>query len=176
MTDPHNEKPELDDATLALANQLFDLARQGDTESLRGPLAKGLAVNIRDSNGNSLLMLASYNGHLDASKLLLEHGADPELANSRQQTPLSGAAFKGLADISQLLINHGADVNAATPDGKTPLMFAAMFNQKDIVDLLLNNGADAYAKSADGLTALALARAMGAEAAARRLAQHVELF
>lgn len=86
------------------------------------------------------------------------------------------ACAGGHYQTSQLLLEYGAEVNASSSEGKTPLMFAAMFNRKDVVDLLLDNGADAYAKSSDGLTALSLARAMGAEAAARRLAQHVELF
>lgn len=176
MTDTPTQKPEPDDAALALADKLFDLASHGETESLRDPLQQGQTANIRDGNGNSLLMLASYNGHYETSKLLLEHGADPEQANALQQTPLTGAALNGMVEIAKLLIDNGADINAVTPDGKTPLMYAAMFNQPDIVDLLLANGADAYAKSADGLTALALARAMGAELAARRIAQHVELF
>ena len=86
MTDTPTQKPEPDDAALALADKLFDLASHGETESLRDPLQQGQTANIRDGNGNSLLMLASYNGHYETSKLLLEHGADPEQANALQQT------------------------------------------------------------------------------------------
>ncbi|MDT8310470.1 MAG: ankyrin repeat domain-containing protein [Methylophaga sp.] len=136
MTEIPAKKPES-------TEQLFDLARNGDTDSLRSHLQKGVTPDLTDSNGNSFLILVSALGDLQTCQLLLE---------------------------------FGANVNAASPEGKNPLMFAAMFNQAEIVDLLLANGADAYAKSADGLTALALARAMGAEAATRRLAQHVELF
>jgi len=67
------QKPSLDDETLALAQQLFDLARQGNVEVLRKPLELGLAPNIRDRNGNSLLMLAAYNGHETMTRLLLQH-------------------------------------------------------------------------------------------------------
>ncbi len=134
---------ETDTKQLKLNDQQFELARHGDTESLRSQLAQGLSADACDELGTSLLMLACAGGHYQTTQLLLE---------------------------------SGAEINAASSEGKTPLMFAAMFNRKDVVDLLLENGADAYAKSSDGLTALALARTMGAEAAARRLAQHVELF
>lgn len=74
-------------------------------------------------------MLASYNGQLDTTRVLLEHGGDPQLANDMGQIPLAGAAFKGDTEMTRLLIEHGADVNARMPDGKTALMFAAMFNR-----------------------------------------------
>ncbi|GEM_PF-53706 len=164
-----NQKPSLDDETLELAQQLFELARQGNTEALEKPLELGLAPNIRDSNGNSLLMLATYNGHAAMTRLLLQHGADPELANLRHQTPLAGVAFKGHVDIAQILIEHGADVNATTPDGKTPLMFAAMFNQTAIMELLLSHGANADLQSADGMTAMSLAQSMNAQDSIRLL-------
>lgn len=43
----------------------------------------GLVPNLRDGKGNSLLMLASYNGHRETARLLLKYGGDPELANDR---------------------------------------------------------------------------------------------
>jgi ankyrin repeat protein len=159
------QQPALDDETLALAQQLFELAREGNTEALTKPLELGLAPNIRDSNGNSLLMLAAYNGHEAMTRLLLQHGADPELANLRHQTPLAGVAFKGYTHIARILIENGADVNSATPDGKTPLMFAAMFNQIDVLEMLLNSGADANLTTEDGLTAIQLAQHMNAQTA-----------
>lgn len=106
----------------------------------------------------------------------LEEGLQPDLRDENGYSLLMQACHDGRYQVCQMLLTQGADINATAPDGKTPLMFAAMFNHIDIIELLLTHGADPYAKSADDLTALGLARAMGAEAAARRLAQHVELF
>lgn len=39
-------------------------------------------------------MLAAYHGHADLVKLLIQHGADPNQANDRGQSPLAGAVFK----------------------------------------------------------------------------------
>lgn len=158
--------PEMDQETYEMIQQLFQLVRAGDAARLKGLFERGFdAPNIRDGKGNSLLMLASYNGQLDATRVLLEHGGDPQLANDMGQIPLAGAAFKGNTEMTRLLIEYGADVNARMADGKTPLMFAAMFNRLEIIDLLIEKGADASLQANDGSTAQSLAQAMGAEAA-----------
>ena len=61
------DRPALDDETLAFAERMFDLARHGDAEQLKTMLEGGLPANLRNSKGDSLLMLAAYNGQLDAA-------------------------------------------------------------------------------------------------------------
>jgi len=162
--------PVMDQETYEMIQELFQLIRAGDAPRLKGLFERGFdAPNIRDGKGNSLLMLASYNGHIETARLLLEHGGDPQIANDMGQIPLAGAAFKGNAEMTRLLIEYGADVNARMPDGKTPLMFAAMFDRAEIIDLLLAHGADASLQTNDGSTAQSLAQAMGANAAQARL-------
>lgn len=161
--------PEMDPETYALVQELFQLVRAGDAPRLANLLQMGLPANLRDGQGNSLLMLASYHGHHEMTKILLEHGGDPQLPNDRGQIPLAGAAFKGDIEMARLLMEHGADINACGPDGKTPLMFAAMFDRIEIIDLLLAQGADISAKTADGLNAVEMAKVMGAEAAVEHL-------
>ncbi len=161
---------EMDEETYEMIQQLFQLVRTGDAARLKGLFEKGFdAPNIRDGKGNSLLMLASYNGQLEMTRVLLEHGGDPQLANDMGQIPLAGAAFKGNTAMAKLLLEHGADVNARMPDGKTPLMFAAMFNRLEIIDLFLEYGVDASAKAYDGSTAQSMAQMMGAEDARTHL-------
>ena len=164
------DAPKMDDETYEMIQQLFQLVRSSDAARLQGLFEKGFdAPNIRDGKGNSLLMLASYNGQLEMTRVLLENGANPQLANDMGQIPLAGAAFKGNTEMARLLIEHGADVNARMPDGKTPLMFAAMFNRTEIIDLFLEHGADASLRSMDGSTAQTMAQMMGAEAARAKL-------
>ena len=166
-----NAAPKMDDETYEMIQQLFQLVRSSDAARMKGLFEHGFdAPNIRDGKGNTLLMLASYNGQLEMTRVLLENGGDPQLANDMGQIPLAGAAFKGDTKMARLLIEHGADVNARMADGKTPLMFAAMFNRTEIIDLLLENGADASLRTNDGLTAQSLAQTMGAEAAQAKIA------
>jgi ankyrin repeat protein len=166
-------EPEMDEQTYALIQELLQLVRSGSGERLAGLLEMGLSPNFRDSKGNSLLMLASYNRNYETTRVLLEHGADTELANDNGQLPLAGAAFNGDTKIGRLLLENGARVNGQGPDGKTALMFAAMFNRVEFMNLLLEKGADPFLQSADGTTALALAQGMGARDAADRLGQAV---
>ncbi len=166
-----NTAPKMNDETYEMIQQLFQLVRSSDAARMRGLFERGFdAPNIRDGKGNTLLMLASYNGQLEMTRVLLENGGDPQLANDMGQIPLAGAAFKGDTKMAELLIEHGAEVNARMADGKTPLMFAAMFNRTEIIDLLLENGADISLQTNDGLTAQSLAQTMGAEAARAKLA------
>jgi hypothetical protein len=83
-------KGEMDAETYELAQLLLQLVRAGDTPRLERLLRIGLPPNLRDSKGSSLLLLASYNGHYEMTRLLLEHGGDSELPNDRGQVPLTG--------------------------------------------------------------------------------------
>ncbi|MGE9296866.1 MAG: ankyrin repeat domain-containing protein, partial [Puniceicoccales bacterium] len=81
-----------------LQRQALDFARAGDTEMLASMIDAGLPVNLADEKGQSLIMLASYNGNLDTTRMLLDRGAEPDQRNERGQTPLGGVCFKGYLD------------------------------------------------------------------------------
>ena len=121
--------------------------------------------------GDIRLMLAAYNGQAEATRVILDAGGDPELANDRGQTPLAGAAFKGDATIAKLLLDHGAQVDGIGDGTRTALMTAAMFDRTEMVDLLLAHGADPDLRDASGKSAADMARAMGAQATPDQLDQ-----
>ncbi|MGU3359733.1 ankyrin repeat domain-containing protein [Methylobacterium sp. M6A4_1b] len=163
-------KPELDAGTLAFAARVFQYARMGHAEELAELFGQGLPANLRNDKGDSLLMLAAYNGQIAATRVILEHGGDPELANDRGQTPLAGAAFKGDMDIAGLLLARGAAVDGTGNGARTALMTAAMFNRTEMVALLLAHGADPDLRDGAGQTAATLAQSMGAEDTPAQLA------
>ncbi|GGS68551.1 ankyrin repeat domain-containing protein [Nonomuraea spiralis] len=103
--------PELE----AFATRMFDLARAGDTEALRAYVEAGVPVNLSNSKGDTLLMLAAYHGHAETVRMLVASGADPDRANDRGQTPLAGAVFKKESDVVRALPEAGADPRAGTP-------------------------------------------------------------
>lgn len=160
-----------EDEALEFAQQVFDVARTGDAVMLERLLEKGLAPNMRNHKGDSLLMLASYHGHLEAVRVLLNHQADPQLRNDNGQSPIAGAAFKGNLPMIKLLLEYGADIDGASPDGRTALMLAAMFNRTEIVSYLIEKGADPTAMDVNGVTALGAAQKMGAEHTTAQLAK-----
>jgi uncharacterized protein len=139
----------------------LDHARHGETASLAAMLDHGLPVNLADAKGQTLLMLASYNGHLDTTRLLLVRGADVDRRNDRGQTPLGGVAFKGYVEIVALLLEHGAHIDADNGGGMTPIMFAAMFGRTKVVEQLRAHGASLERRNRAGVSARWMVRLFG---------------
>lgn len=103
-------------SAIALASQIFDLARTGSTSSLSIYLTAGIPKNLTNASGDTLLMLASYHGHAETARMLLEAGADANVLNDRGQSPVAGAVFKGYDEVVRVLVEGGADVLAGQPN------------------------------------------------------------
>jgi hypothetical protein len=112
----------------------------------------------RDARGNTLLMLASYNGNAETARMLLEHGAAADRRNDRGQTPLGGVAFRGYEQIVTLLLEHGADIDADNGGGMTPLMYAAMFGRARVAAQLQARGASLRRRNRFGISAERMVR------------------
>ena len=84
-------------------SELLAASFRGDTEAVRGLLAKGVKVNIKDADGRTPLTEAAWNGHSETIKLLLEHGADPRVKKNDGETALSLATARGQKEAAALL-------------------------------------------------------------------------
>ncbi|MBD3641716.1 MAG: ankyrin repeat domain-containing protein [Marinobacter sp.] len=125
---PANQK---DEDAIALAQGLFDLARNGGTRMLRPLLEAGVPVDLRTSDGDSLLMLAASHNHADTVRFLLEKGANPDLANHRLHTPLMAAAISNAVGIVELLLEAGADPRVTDADGASAMDLAKVHGADD---------------------------------------------
>ena len=114
---------------VALANWLFDLARQGDAARLAAYVDAGAPVDLTDAEGNTLLMLAAYHDQPGPVAALVERGADVEAQNRRGQSPLAGAVFKQADEVVRVLLEAGADPDAGTP---TARQTAQMFGRPEL--------------------------------------------
>nr|WSX52921.1 ankyrin repeat domain-containing protein [Streptomyces sp. NBC_00974] len=121
-----------DEDVIELATKIFDLARQGETETLAAYLDAGVPANLTNDRGDTLVMLAAYHGHADAVTALLARGAEADRANDRGQTPLAGAVFKGEEAVIRALLAGGADPDAGTPSAVDT---ARMFAKADLLEL-----------------------------------------
>lgn len=126
-------QPAADQEALKLAERLFDAARAGDTELLRTYVSAGVPATLTNAAGDSLLMLAAYHGHAEATALLIEQGADVNTLNDRGQSPLAGAVFKGYTDVVRVLAAAGADPDAGNPSARAA---AAYFQRTELLDIL----------------------------------------
>lgn len=108
-----------------LVTKLFQLARDPEgAEELAQYVDAGVEVNLTNEEGNSLLMLAAYNGNEPGVRVLLERGADVNQCNDRNLSPVAGVIFKKEHEIARLLIKAGADLDAGSPSAReTAMMF-----------------------------------------------------
>ena len=108
-------------------------------------------VNVRNSHGESALMLVSLKGELQLAKTLIQRDAD---INHPGWTSLHYAATGGHTAIIHLLLEESAYIDAESPNGTTPLMMAARYGNGKAVQLLINEGADLHLKNHLGLSAI----------------------
>jgi hypothetical protein len=66
---------------------LWNAARKGQTDQVRALLEKGAAVESRDRDGRTALMLAAEHGHPDTVSLLLSKGAKTDARDKEGWTP-----------------------------------------------------------------------------------------
>jgi ankyrin repeat protein len=76
--------------------------------NLLAALDNHVNINSRDTEGRTALMLAIVHGQSDAVKALLSHGADPNIPDGQNQTPLHAANAGGQWLIVVFLKRAGA--------------------------------------------------------------------
>jgi ankyrin repeat protein len=151
---------------------IFDAAAVGKVDFVRTMLSGDRAsVDDHGPDGCTALHLAAFFGQLEATRLLLGRGADPNAValNDSRVTPLHSAVAARHRDTAGLLLALGASPNPVQKGGWTPLHAAARDGDETIVDMLLLRGADTTRKSDDGKTAADLAEANGHASLARLL-------
>jgi len=150
-------------------------------------------VSWVDVTGQTPFLRAALSGDTAAMRLLLKHGADPNLATPAGTTPLMAAAGvnwvvaqtytespQALIDAVTLCLELGADVNATNSMGLTALLGAANRGSNDIIELLVRRGARLDVKDKEGRSALRWAEgvflaAVGAERKPQTIALLEEL-
>ena len=103
-------------------------ARQNDVDSVQALLDGHADVDIVSADGSTALLVATMNEHNSLAKFLLEHGANPNLADNKGRAPLYAAIdMRNLEwstrpapaerdklddlEIVKALLDHGANVN-----------------------------------------------------------------
>ncbi|AIF81939.1 hypothetical protein I862_06925 [endosymbiont of Acanthamoeba sp. UWC8] len=107
------------------------------------------------------LAAAAIEGYYDIVKLLLDKGADPNIAANKGVTPLYIAAQNGHVNVVELLLKRGANTDFITDEGITPLYIAAQNGHVNVVELLLKSGANVDPITGKGITPLYIAAQNG---------------
>jgi uncharacterized protein len=125
--------PDLTPDELAFLQSAFDLARNGETQQLVEYVDAGLPVNLTNSSGDTLLILAAYHKHADLVRALLDRGADHARVNDRGQTALASAVFRQDEPIVTALLDVGADPQLGP---KSAVEIARFFDLPEMLRLL----------------------------------------
>eukprot|EP01059_Diplonema_ambulator_P014400 TRINITY_DN252_c0_g1_i1.p1 TRINITY_DN252_c0_g1~~TRINITY_DN252_c0_g1_i1.p1 ORF type:complete len:485 (+),score=120.83 TRINITY_DN252_c0_g1_i1:125-1579(+) len=109
-------------------------------------------INVKAAKGFTPLHVASSSGTLEAVRLLLEHGANPNSRSDAGMTPLFSATHSKLdTAVAEILLEHDAFLHAKDKEGFTVLH---MNCSPAMVDLLVSKGLSPNAASKSGSTPL----------------------
>ena len=135
-------------------------AMNGHTAAVRLLLDMGSDINAQiETNRNTALTLACFQGRNEVVSLLLDRKANVEHRAKTGLTPLMEAASGGYIEVGRVLLDKGADVNAApVPSSRdTALTIAADKGHLKFVELLLSRCAAVEVKNKKGNSPLWLA-------------------
>lgn len=118
--------------------------REGFLKYLLGRMSK-YDINIQGVRRNTALSfaVAAMSQDLTIVNMLLEAGADPNIANERGEIPLMRACEQGNLNAVKLLIENGANVDACDNDNRSALFFTTNF---DVAKFLIEKGATLFAR------------------------------
>ncbi len=156
-------KPQVPGFPVASADDsFFEAALSGYKDGLVLLLDKGTDVNIKDEEGRTALMYASFNGHTGIMQELLNRNASVDLRDVNGRTALMLASSGPFPEAVRLLLDHGADPNLVdTEEHFSALMYAAAEGQLEVIKVLLKYHADPKLKDIDGDDASTFARNNG---------------
>jgi len=141
---------------------LMATARVGQSGAAEALLAAGAVVDTRDAEfGQTALMLAVRGGHPEVVRVLLGHGADPNVltrvgSEPRWVLPNSQPGFSfGIGIVRGGSPPRGR--RAPIPGGVSPLQYAAREGHLDVARLLIDAGADIGQRDPNDITPLLMA-------------------
>eukprot|EP00759_Apiculatamorpha_spiralis_P021837 PhF_6_TR26350/c3_g1_i1/m.37943 len=144
----------------ATITNLFEAVEQGSLEDLPEAIKKYSGqLNTFDAEGYTPLQLATRNRNAKMVSVLLNAGANPNIANAgngihKGYGAVHIAAKQGDSDIIRELAKAGADMNMEGSDSWLPIHCAAFAGKRQAMITLIDNKASVDGKNRHGLTAL----------------------
>ena len=156
---------------VVLADELFDAIHEGELDRIAALLDAGADVNGCATFGMTALGYACWRNQFAAARLLVAQGAEINLLDRNDYTPLDvavsyashefrewligiggrrnehyqpliDAVVDGKVDLVAALLDAGAEVNGCNDRGETPLSYACGYNQLAAARLLVARGAE----------------------------------
>lgn len=140
---------------LRVAAEKYELAKQATHASLRAACIQGdivaarnilqdlsndleCVINMAPNGANTLLFVASENGHKDIVRLLLDYGADCRIHPVTKYCPLYIACYHGKVEIVESLLRHfPKQVQMSTVEHWLPIHAAVINSHYNVIEALL---------------------------------------
>ena len=103
---------------------VFSAVRNGRISEAQDILVRNLAefdVDIRDSFGNTVLIVAAQNNRKRVTKMCVKAGVPLDAKNKQGNTALHYCYGYGYFELGEYLINKGANENVVNAAGETPI-------------------------------------------------------
>ena len=109
-------------------------------------------VNFTDRHGVSAAYVAAESGHCDILHLLVDHGANLEIANQSGWSPIHVASQQGHSRVIRLLAERNVNLNlrSANRSGSSPIILACTNGHLNTLIVLLDSGANLDTKNSLG--------------------------
>ncbi|KAJ7048706.1 ankyrin repeat-containing domain protein [Mycena amicta] len=181
-----------------VGSPVYWAARLGYSDVMQLLCKQGADISADHGFLGNTLQAASFRGHLEVTRMLLEYGADVNKQAVSYGMPYSGdsnallqprgeplriniakysnalyaASAEGHLDVAQLLLNRDADVNAQGRRSENALYAASTGGHLDVAQLLLEHGAEVNAQGGYYANSLQGASAGGHRDVAQLLLEH----
>ncbi|XP_046570384.1 serine/threonine-protein phosphatase 6 regulatory ankyrin repeat subunit A-like [Haliotis rubra] len=100
------------------------------------------------------LHVAVLHSNMETITVLCYHGADMNIKDGNNRTPIFLATAAARQDVVKYLIGKGVDLNSQTSSKRSALIEAVCLNRLNLVDALIGAGADLELEDIKGTTAL----------------------
>ena len=130
------------EADMSLNERMSLACRQGKLNMVELFLKSGACVEYENQAGNTPLLEACSQGHIDVARYLLDHNAKIDaLRETTSDSALTLACTLGNEAIVELLLERTSDVEHRTKNGSTALIIAALAGHVKVAAMLLDHGA-----------------------------------
>lgn len=140
---------------------LLAAAGSGDADSVALALRDGARLEARDGSGRTPLLLASAGDHVEAARVLVAMGADPDALDDQQDSPWLVTGVTGSVAMLEALLPASPDLAQVNRFGGVSVIPASERGHVEYVRRVVTTGIDVNHVNSLGWTALLEAVVLG---------------
>ncbi|MCB9782031.1 MAG: ankyrin repeat domain-containing protein [Candidatus Omnitrophica bacterium] len=131
--------PRRPEVEYGITNPLVMAAHLGDRTKVLQLLERNISPNIREDIGRSALHFTEDTEIIEA---LIDYGADPNLRDDQDRSPLMMSCYWGWTDAAECLLVHGANIREKPKWRESFADFVALSGYPDTYGVLIDHGFD----------------------------------